>query len=115
VPTLTLRAAITTAMPLNTTAVSATDNCIWEFSPTVCGEGVSYQELVYPRKKTCMPLPTPMKNVWTNECSSWFGESHCLPPRHLSFHDDKQVVHGTTRGIGADSRGYRSLHYVDSA
>ncbi|ETI21125.1 hypothetical protein G647_07469 [Cladophialophora carrionii CBS 160.54] len=79
VPMLILHAAVTMAIPLNTTAVSSTENCVWEFSPTICGEGVSYQELAYPRQQSCIPLPTPMKNVWTNECSSWFGEPDCLP------------------------------------
>ncbi|EXJ55566.1 hypothetical protein A1O7_08494 [Cladophialophora yegresii CBS 114405] len=84
-PTLILHAAVTTAAPLNTTAVSSADNCVWEFSPTICGEGVSYQELVYPRQQICMPLPTPMKNIWTNECSSWFGELECLFLRNSPY------------------------------
>ena len=70
-------APLIAAAPLNATDLDSTkaNSCVWEFSPTICGEGISYEELVYPQTTVCIPLAIPMKNVWTNECSSWFGES----------------------------------------
>ncbi|EXJ74942.1 uncharacterized protein A1O5_01638 [Cladophialophora psammophila CBS 110553] len=74
---LTLQVLHAMAMPFNLANVSGvrSNSCVWEFSPTICGEDVGYQELAYPENTVCMPLTVGMKNVWTNECSSWFGES----------------------------------------
>ncbi|OQU94555.1 hypothetical protein CLAIMM_00902 isoform 1 [Cladophialophora immunda] len=73
--TAVLQVLISTATPFDIANISNTssNNCVWEFSPAICGEAVSYQELVYPTTTECMPLAIGMKNVWTNECSDWFG------------------------------------------
>ncbi|KIW33979.1 uncharacterized protein PV07_00787 [Cladophialophora immunda] len=77
--TAVLQVLISTATPFDIANISNTssNNCVWEFSPAICGEAVSYQELVYPTTTECMPLAIGMKNVWTNECSDWFGKIHC--------------------------------------
>ncbi len=70
---------LATATPLEKTTAGGVRSsaCVWEFSPgsEICGEDVSSYELVYPRNGTCLPVPSGMKNVWTNECSDLFGKS----------------------------------------
>ncbi|KIW82221.1 hypothetical protein Z517_05248 [Fonsecaea pedrosoi CBS 271.37] len=102
---LSLQVLTSTAMPFPVTNITdiGSNSCIWDFSPTICGEDVSYQQLVYPPTTGCMPLATGMKNVWTNECSSWFGEHYQITVVPLS-------LSGANPG---DVR--RSLYNVDAA
>ncbi|OAL34810.1 hypothetical protein AYO20_06005 [Fonsecaea nubica] len=108
---LSLQVLTSTAMPFPVTNITdvGSNGCVWDFSPTanvrwqICGENVSYQQLVYPTTTGCMALATGMKNVWTNECSSWIGEHYQITVVFLSL---SGANHGDVR---------RSMYHVDAA